>query len=412
MMRRRHFIARTALAAAASGLSPAVAAAPPPTDREFWLQTLTKLAAPVLENLAQGELKKRMPVATRRPEGQAERAKYAHLEAFGRLLCGLAPWLQLPATGTSAEDALRQRYLDLARQGLARAVDPASPDYMNFDQGSQPLVDASFLAYALLAAPVLWQRSDETTRRRLVEALRRTRTIVPYRNNWLLFSAMIEVFFLQIGEAHDAMRIDYALRQHEAWYKGDGVYGDGRHFHWDYYNSYVIQPYLMTILPIVQAKENRYAEFWDSVQAHAERFAVVQERMIAPDGSFPLLGRSLAYRCGAFHHLAHQALRKRLPSTLPPGQVRAALTAVIRRCLQAPANFDADGWLRLGLNGYQPQLAEDYICTGSLYLCATALLPLGLPPTDPFWAEPAREWTSRQVWELGQDLPADAAISK
>ena len=44
------------------------------------------------------------------------------------------------------------------------------------------------------------------------------------------------------------MRVDYALRQHEQWYKGDGAYGDGPAFHWDYYNSFVIHPMLLDVL--------------------------------------------------------------------------------------------------------------------------------------------------------------------
>src|SRR5205809_7007475 len=35
-----------------------------PTDREYWLDVLTRLAQPVLTNLAQGRLRQRMPVET------------------------------------------------------------------------------------------------------------------------------------------------------------------------------------------------------------------------------------------------------------------------------------------------------------------------------------------------------------
>ena len=41
------------------------------------------------------------------------------------------------------------------------------------------------------------------------------------------------------------MRIDYAVNKHLERFKGDAVYGDGDHFHWDYYNSFVIQPMLV-----------------------------------------------------------------------------------------------------------------------------------------------------------------------
>ena len=104
----------------------------------------------------------------------------------------------------------------------------------------------------------------------------------------------------------------------------------------------------------------------------------------SPDGSFPPLGRSLAYRMGAFHLLAEVALRRQLPEPISPAQVRTGITAVMRPMLGAPGTFDSDGWLRVGFYGHQPEIAESYISTGSCYLCSAAWLPLGLPPSDPF----------------------------
>ena len=143
----------------------------------------------------------------------------------------------------------------------------------------------------------------------------------------------------------------------------------------------------------------------DSRQA----YAAIQERFIAPDGSFPAIGRSLAYRCGAFHLLATMALRRQLPEGMKPEQARAALTAVIRRTIDARGTFDERGWLAVGLCGHQPSIGEPYISTGSLYLCSTALLPLGLPITDPFWSDLPQPWTSQKIWN-GQDIPTDHAI--
>ncbi len=146
-----------------------------------------------------------------------------------------------------------------------------------------------------------------------------------------------------------------------------------------------------------------------AVLQRARRYATVQERLIAPDGSYPPLGRSITYRCGAFHHLATMALRRELPAGVAPTQVRGALGAVIHRTLGAADTFDAEGWLRIGLCGHQPALGERYISTGSLYLCTFAFLPLGLGPADEFWSAPAADWTSRKLWS-GADLPADHAI--
>ena len=146
------------------------------------------------------------------------------------------------------------------------------------------------------------------------------------------------------------------------------------------------------------------------MQSRARRYAEVQERLIAPDGSFPSIGRSTCYRFGAFQLLAQMAWRRELPAEVKPAQVRCALTAVIRRMIEAPGTFDDQGWLRIGFCGHQPALAETYISTGSLYLCTAGLLPLGLPPEDEFWRGAPARWTSQKLW-AGENLPADHALS-
>jgi hypothetical protein len=126
---------------------------------------------------------------------------------------------------------LRRRYSELARQSIASAVDPSSPDYLNFTKGQQPVVGAAFLALAVLRAPTeLLESLASSTKANLAEALRSTRAIQPGFNNWLLFSAMVEAFLCLVGEQWDAKRVDYAIRQHEEWYKGDGILAMGRSF--------------------------------------------------------------------------------------------------------------------------------------------------------------------------------------
>jgi hypothetical protein len=92
-----------------------------------------------------------------------------------------------------------------------------------------------------------------------------------------------------------------------------------------------------------------------------------------------------------------------------PAQVRGALTTATKRTLEAPGTFDAEGWLRIGFSGHQPGVGEPYISTGSLYLCAVALLPLGLPASDEFWSASAQPWTSLRAWS-GQPFPIDHAL--
>lgn len=418
-MNRRHFTGLLSGAAVlplvgTAGLpavptTPQGAPKPPKSDRAYWLQTLLTVVDPVLLALDKQELHARMPVEAAAKE-QAGRRRVSHLEALGRSLTGLAPWLEQEAA--PAEQTRQTRYRELARRAIAHAVDPASPDFMNFTQDRQPVVDAAFLAHALLRAPAqLWAALPPVTQQQLVAALQSTRVIKPGFNNWLLFSAIIEAALLKFTGSGDEMRMDYALRQHQAWYKGDGVYGDGPDFHWDYYNSFVIQPMLLDVLATLAAAGKGDKNLSDKTLARAQRYAAVQERLINADGSFAAFGRSLAYRCGAFQLLAQVALHQQLPPDLPPGQVRAALTAVIRRTLEAPGTFDARGWLQIGLCGHQPGLGETYISTGSLYLCSVAFLPLGLPADNAFWTSPAQDWTAKKIWS-GVDVPTDHAYKE
>lgn len=410
-MKRRSFLGQTAglLAASASAesvrqLSPAE----PKTDRDYWLQTLLRVARPVLAAGAEGRLQATMPVEAAAGQ-QANRANVSALEALGRTVAGLAPWLEHPAD--AGEQAAQQHYRDLTRQALAHAVDPQSPGFLNFTKGGQPLVDAAFLAHGLLRAPTqLWKTLDASVQANVVRALQSSRSIKPGYNNWLLFSAIIEAALLKLTGQADELRMDYAVKQHLSWYKGDGVYGDGPDFHWDYYNSFVIQPMLLDVVQTLVDADKEKAELLTTLRHRAQRYAVVQERLIGPDGSFAAFGRSLAYRCGAFQLLGQMALQGQLPAELKPGPVRSALTAVIHRTMDATGTFGAGDWLQIGLCGHQPSIGETYISTGSLYLCTVGFLPLGLPVTDPFWTNPAGDWTARRIWS-GQDVTTDHAIS-
>ncbi|HEX3046915.1 MAG TPA: DUF2264 domain-containing protein [Bacillota bacterium] len=377
-------------------------------DREYWIAVLEKIAQPVLQALAERKLKKTMPVEGIGDE-RYDRRHFSHLEALARTLVGTAPWLECPGL-TGAEESLRQTYCSLARRAIDAGTDPDSPDYMNFSFSYQPIVDAAFLAQAVLRAPCeLWNQLEPRVRCNLVNGLKATRSRKPHYNNWLLFSAMIETALFKMGEDWDRMRVDYALRQHQQWYLGDGYYGDGPEFHWDFYNSFVIQPMLVEIIRQVGPEEPEWAALEPDIRKRARRYGEIQERLISPEGTFPAIGRSLAYRFGAFQHLALMALQHNLPEGVAPAQVRCALTAVIRRMMEAPGTFDERGFLTVGFCGRQPEVGEMYISTGSLYLCTGALLPLGLSPEDEFWMSAPEDWTAKKIWS-GANVSSDHAL--
>ncbi len=236
--------------------------------------------------------------------------------------------------------------------------------------------------------------------------------IKPVESNWLLFSAMVEVTLLELTGECNMQPVEYALRRFKEWYKSDAWYGDGPTLHMDYYNSFVIHPMLLDILEIMQKHNKGESAFYEKEQQRFSRYAEQQERMIAPDGSYPVLGRSIAYRFGTFHLLSQAALKDLLPASVTQAQVRCALTAVIKKHLSVQGNFDSQGWLTLGFAGHQPQIAERYISTGSLYVCTTVFTALGLPATHPFWTAPYTEWTGKKIWSGNPDVKLDKALKE
>lgn len=375
-------------------------------DRQLWLDWMCRIGEPVLQALKDRNLRSNMPVQAQ--PGITDRRDYTYLEALGRFLCGMAPWLELQNLD-GEEEIRRQRFADLAREAIDAATDPESPDFMNFSKGGQPIVDAAFLSHALVRAPKeLLGKLDDRVKMNLAACLKATRTRKPGYNNWLLFAAMSETALYLMGEDWDPMRVDYALKKHNEWYLGDGTYGDGVEFHWDYYNSFVIQPMYIDVLKTVGSKYPDWERLLEPAILRGTRQAEIQERLISPEGTFPAIGRSLAYRFGAFQHLSQMALQEHLPEHVSPTQVRCALTAVIQRMINAPGTFDSEGWLRIGFCGDQLNVGETYISTGSLYLCAAVFLPLGLPPQHSFWQGEA-EWTSKKAWS-GQYFAIDKAL--
>ena len=381
-------------------------------ERQQWIAALDRIARPVLTNLAAGTLKRNLPFESLSDD--PNRKAVSRLEAFGRTVCGIAPWLELGPDGTP-EGCLRAEFIDLTLKALANSADPDCPDRLVFDgsHGGQALVDAAFLAQGLLRAPKqLWGRLTPEAQADLTAALQSSREIKPGESNWLLFASIVEAALLEFTGSCDMDRLLYGVNRFlfDHWYKGDAWYGDGEEFHFDYYNSLVIQPMLTDVLRVLQGHDVSQKQYLPQQIAREARYAAQLERLISPEGTYPAVGRSITYRFGSFHALSHAVLLGILPKELPAAQVRSALSAVIGRQLSTPGNFDRDGWLTVGFSGHQLHMSEPYINTGSEYLCCAVFLPLGLPADDPFWAGAAQEWSQLKAWK-GIDIGADHALN-
>ncbi len=373
------------------------------STRKEWLGYMLKIAEPVIANLEKGELNKNMP---KRFYTKEDRSAVASLEAFGRTLCGIGPFLD-SFERSDEEEALAESLRARIITCLDKATDKNSPDYMPFWHTGlmQPLVDAAFLAHGIIRSGKFIERIPDKLKAQIVEALALTRKIIPCNNNWILFSGMVEACIYKLGGEADLVRIAYNIRQMNQWYLGDGFYGDGSEFAMNYYNSFVIHPMLVDIARTFSPVIGEVREQEERILRRAARAAEIQERMINRDGTYPYIGRSITYRFGAFQLLA-QAMLEHF-SELSPASVRCGLSAVIRRIMNTDI-FDDDGWLLHGIYGEQPGLSERYISTGSLYLCAAVFLPLGLSESDPFWSAPDEKWTSLRITD-GEDISADFA---
>lgn len=377
-------------------------------DRMFWANTLYKIAYPVVHNLAEGTLKQNLPLELG-PQYYLSVKKVTYLEAVGRTVAGLAPWLALPDDETT-EGKMRKQMREEVLKGLANAVDPNHPDYLNFRTESQPIVDAAFMAHAFLRAPkALWEPLNTVTKQRFIEEFKSLRNRKAAYSNWLLFAALTEGFLLSIGEQHDPVRIDIAIRKMKEWYVGDGWYSDGEKFSMDYYNSFVIHPMLVDVLKVLVQKKMAQQQEYDLAVQRMARHAEFQERIIAPDGTFPAFGRSITYRMASFQILTQTALMEKLPAHISAAQVRCGLTAIMHKMFDGNQNFDSNGWLVLGFNGHQPMVADQYTSTGSLYLTTLGFLTLGLPADNKFWTDPAASWTGKKAWS-GDVLKKDYKV--
>ena len=416
-MERRNFLKWTSLAGLAGifGTTGAASTADRESsrqadDRAYWVSLLDKIATPVVGNMSKGLLVKNMAMQFS-PTWDNRDKRVGYMEAFGRLIAGLAPFLALPDDAT-AESKVRSRLREQTLKSIANGFDPKSPDYLYWGtpQSRQPLVDAAYIAQALLTEPdTLWKPLDPATKANVIREFTTIRQIKPFDNNWVLFASMIESFLLSVDVPVDTVRMDSGIDRVTKWYVGDGWYSDGDKFHFDHYNGYVIHPMLVRILRANIAKGRRVTKEYDIAFKRMQRYASFQERYISPEGTYPVFGRSSTYRAGAFQPLAQLALEGSLPEEIKPAQVRCALTAVMKNVF-IPATFTKGDWLQLGLVGDRQQdIADYYSNTGSMYITSLAFLPLGLPPGHEFWSSPFTEWTQRKAWS-GKPFKKDYAV--
>ncbi len=289
----------------------------------------------------------------------------------------------------------------------------------------QIIVEMANITYAFIKTPFLWNSLHKTLQNQILHIMYYSITqFKPHMNNWLLFEAIIEIFLYKNQKIKVLNKTLFNLRIIESYYVGDGWYKDGPLFHMDFYNSYVILPFLITIykelhLLNYQNQESLYIvnvkKLYNKSILKIQRQSEFLERLIGPNGSFPIFGRSAIYRTAIFHALVTCVCENALPHTLSYGQVRNGLNAMITHMFDNNDLhiFDEHGFLTFGFSGFQPEIADEYSNSGSLYFALLIFMPLGLDEDHDFWkstTESMDEWSQKKLYS-GKCINRDKAIN-
>ena len=126
---------------------------------------MCKIVKPVLVSLSERQLKQKMPAAGK----LADKERFNGLQALGRSLAGIAPWLE-SGSPVGTEGELRAYYAP-ARSAIDAGTNPESADYLNFEYGPKPIVETAFFAHAILRAPrELWDKLEERVQQNVIRA--------------------------------------------------------------------------------------------------------------------------------------------------------------------------------------------------------------------------------------------------
>ncbi len=384
-----------------------------------WKLILIKTVTPVIEGFADKSIKTSFPkinspwlakvVPGSTPGPYQKKEKYNDDKIFMELFCRTVLGINVLFNKNNIDnDETVKNLFNKTLIGFTNVFN----GMIDFDKmDNQIMVEMALLAISFKRHTFLWNNIDNFTKDKILNTMIMTNIkFTPNFNNWILFKCMIDIFLFKNNKIKDLSSCQNYLKQFEKFYVGDGWFKDGTTFHIDYYNSYVIHPFLIDIFDELKKINKVYEEKYNNQIIRIQRYSEYLERIIASDGTFPLIGRSMVYRTAVFHALSYCAYLNVLPDSLSNGQVRCALDAVINRIF-TDDNFNGNNFLQYGFMGYQPEVADNYSNSGSLYYCLLIFIPLGLNSNNPFWTDKNEEWTQKKAWS-GVKIIKDKSITK
>lgn len=347
---------------------------------EYWKDKLFNISFPVFHGFANKTIKNTFIKQTLKTKAGNE----IFIELFCRTFLGVSPWI----SSVDINDK-KNILLNLVLKSFEVCFDE---DYIEWSCGDQLLVEMANLGLGFLRFPKIWNLIKYETKKNILKIFKEANKFEPHLNNWILFKCIVRIFLHKNKCIQHITDIKLVLNDFEKkYYVGDSWYKDGKNFHMDFYNSYVILPFLLDIykeLDMIQ----QYNVILQRIQRHSEFL----ERLINSDGTFPIFGRSAVYRTAIFHALVYMCYLEKLPISLTYGQVRCALTQVIKNVFENKHNFQHN-FLNLGFSNYQPEIADIYSNSGSVYFSLLIFLPLG-KKNSKFWTDKDNDWTQKKLW--------------
>ncbi len=385
--------------------------------RNEWLSILLSIVNPVINGFVNKNIKSIFPIhfSVHLPKNDKRRnqTEIVFIELFCRTLLGISILFQ------SEESIIKDHLTDLFQNTIFMINHTFSGylDFYHFSIDHQLIVEMANCTLAFIRAPYLWNSLQPLIKNNILNIMYYSITkFKPHMNNWLLFEALIEIFLYKNQKIKALNKTLLNLRVIESYYIGDGWYKDGSIFHMDFYNSYVILPLLITIyneLYIINYQNQNivYKNLYNKTLLKIQRQSEFLERLIGLDGSFPIFGRSAVYRSAVFHALVTNVYISELPNSLSYGQVRTGLNAVIINMFQNEKIkiVDEHGFLTFGFSGFQPEMADEYSNSGSIYFALLIFMPLGLNENHIFWNCSNEDWSQKKLYN-GNSINRDKSI--
>ncbi len=385
--------------------------------RKKWLSLLLQIVNPVIYGFVNKNIKSIFPIhfSAHLPKDDKRRnqTEIVFIELFCRTLLGISILFQ-------NEEFIMKDHLQVLFQNTIFMINHTFSGYLDFYHSSidhQLIVEMANCALSFIRSPYLWNSLQPLIKNNILNVMYYSITkFKPHMNNWLLFEALIEIFLYKNQKIKVLNKPLLNVRVIESYYIGDSWYKDGTIFHMDFYNSYVILPFLITIyqeLYLLNYQNNGilFKNLYQKTLLKIQRQSEFLERLIGSDGSFPIFGRSAVYRTAVFHTLVTTIYILGLPNTLSYGQVRAGLNAVIENMFQNEKIkiVDKHGFLTFGFSGFQPEMADEYSNSGSIYFALLIFMPLGLDENRIFWNSNEEDWSQKKLYN-GNGINRDKSI--